>query len=126
MNQRNLSDWPEKEKKAGKAFAQAWETFFADRGHEDTAVTNELGVENEITALQNRVQESLLQYPNVVAVAEGTKMKNGQPTNTKCLVVYVSKKVPESKLKKAEIIPDEIDGIPLDVVEVGQIKTLPK
>lgn len=125
MNKQLSSDWPEKDKEAGEAMAQAWDTFFAEQEQEDTAVAASLDSVSDVAALQNRVQENLLSYPNVVAVAEGYKMKDGKPTNQKCLVVYVDKKVAKGKLKKDEIIPDEIDGIPLDVVEVGPIETLP-
>jgi hypothetical protein len=42
----------------------------------------------------------------------------------KCFRVYVSKKVPLNQLKIEDIIPQSIDGIPTDVVEVGLLRSL--
>jgi len=41
-----------------------------------------------------------------------------------CFRVYVSKKVPIEQLKVEDIIPQSIDGIPTDVVEIGELKAL--
>jgi len=40
-------------------------------------------------------------------------------------VVYVSRKLPKSKLGASELLPREIDGVPVDVVEVGKVEPLP-
>jgi hypothetical protein len=34
-------------------------------------------------------------------------------------------KNPKSKLKKGEILPRKIEGVPVDVVEVGKVEPLP-
>jgi len=39
--------------------------------------------------------------------------------------VLVKRKLPKSKLRKTEILPREIEGVPIDVVEVGKIEPLP-
>jgi hypothetical protein len=36
----------------------------------------------------------------------------------------VERKIPRAKLDKSEILPSEIEGIPVDVVEVGKVETL--
>ena len=66
----------------------------------------------------------LLKYPNVVGYSNQLLPKIFKGTETKELAirVYVIKKVPESNLKKEEIIPKRIDGIPTDVVETGKIE----
>jgi hypothetical protein len=66
-----------------------------------------------------------MSYPNVVGVADGIKAKRGEPTGERCLVVLVKRKLPKSKLGKTEILPREIEGVPIDVVEVGKIEPLP-
>jgi len=42
----------------------------------------------------------------------------------KCFRVYVSKKLPVEQLSIEDIIPQSIDGIPIDVVEIGELKAL--
>lgn len=77
-----------------------------------------------LAALQTRVQARLMAYPNVVAVSIGTRTKGGQPTGERCLVVYVTRKVPRSALSGTEVLPAEIEGVPVDVVEVGEVRPL--
>jgi len=43
-----------------------------------------------------------------------------------CLRVYVTRKVAISSLKAEDVIPREVGGIPVDVVEIGEISALPK
>jgi len=78
----------------------------------------------KLAAVQSRHEATLMGYPNVVGVAAGTRTRGGQPTNERCLVVYVTKKVPRSALAKAVILPKQIEGVPVDVVEVGEVKPL--
>ncbi len=66
-----------------------------------------------------------MRYPNVVGVAPGVRMVQGKPTGERCLVVYVERKIPRTKLKEDEILPREIEGVPVDVVEVGRVDALP-
>lgn len=66
---------------------------------------------------------SLLKYPNVVGFSNQLmpRISKGVETKELAIRVYVIKKVPESQLKKEEIIPKSIDGVPTDVVETGKI-----
>lgn len=61
--------------------------------------------------------QQLLQFPNVLNTAVGTKFKNGQDTKVPAIVVYVSKKVREVDLAPQDIIPKELEGVPTDVME---------
>lgn len=61
--------------------------------------------------------QRLLDFPNVLNTAIGTKVKNGEDTKIPAIVVYVSKKVGEAELAAEHIIPKELEGIPTDVVE---------
>jgi len=65
----------------------------------------------------------LLKYPNVVGFSNQLMpiISKGVETKEFGIRVYVIKKVPESQLKKEEIIPKSIDGVPTDVVEIGKI-----
>lgn len=77
-----------------------------------------------LEAIQARHQATLMGYPNVIGVATGTRSRGGQPTGERCLVVYVTRKVPRSALSPAQILPTEIEGVPVDVVEVGEVRPL--
>jgi hypothetical protein len=51
-------------------------------------------------------------------------MRRGKPTNEHVITVLVSRKVPRKSLTKSSLLPSQIDGIPIDVVEVGPIEAL--
>jgi hypothetical protein len=61
-------------------------------------------------------------FPNVVAVGVGTKYVAGRPTETWCISVAVSRKVSSGTLAAADRIPSEIDGVPTDVFESGEMQ----
>lgn len=54
----------------------------------------------------------------------GYRWTEGQPTKELCVRVHVAKKVPASDLTEAEILPAEIDGVALDVIESDYATTL--
>ncbi len=67
-------------------------------------------------------EAELLRKPNVVAVGIGYRTRAGQRTDEVCIVVSVTRKVPASQLKRADLLPAAIEGIPIDVVETGVIR----
>ena len=77
-----------------------------------------------ILAVKDIHEDDLLSKANVVGVAIGFRQKNGQSTDTLALVVMVSSKVPQSTLSPEDQIPVSIDGIPIDVQEIGEISAL--
>ena len=68
----------------------------------------------------------LNKYPNVVGWSNKlrNKIKGGRELPIPSIRIYVTKKLPESMLRKDEIIPKVVEGIPTDVVEIGRIKAL--
>jgi len=84
-------------------------------------------LENHMTIERiQQVKEShqawLLSRPHVVGVGTGLRHKDGKRTSELVLVVMVDKKVPSILLSEQDLIPSEIDGVPVDVKEVGGIK----
>lgn len=69
--------------------------------------------------VQNKYTEMLLRIPHVVGVAVGLEKKNGAYTGDVCLVVMVDQKRPASALAPNEMIPSELDGVKVDVQEIG-------
>jgi hypothetical protein len=47
-----------------------------------------------------------------------------RPSGRKAIRIYVAKKKPKSELSEDQILPDTLDGIPVDVVEIGKPKLL--
>jgi hypothetical protein len=66
----------------------------------------------------------LMQKANVVGVGKGLKMVKGVRTEQSSITVLVKEKVTLSSLKSSDIIPEEINGIPTDVFEVGELRLL--
>ncbi len=81
------------------------------------------GIE-EIRAVKDRHGESLLEKENVVGLGIGYKEVEGQETGLLSLVVMVRKKESPSQLDATDLIPSEIEGVPIDVKEVGEIVAL--
>ena len=78
----------------------------------------------QIKAVKARYETKLMGLANVVGVAVGFKYKDGQLTDELAVVVNVIQKKPLAELAKRDIVPVELDGVPTDVQEVGQIKAL--
>ena len=120
-------DWSKEQKAKGEQMREAWEEFFsAAKSGKEISEEPLLGREEETRIIQvlARHEAELLRYPNVVAVAQGIRTKGGKPTGEPCITVYVEKKIPLSKLDKSAILPSDIEGIPVDVVEIGKVEAL--
>ncbi len=66
-------------------------------------------------------EAELLRMTNVVGVGVGLRTRGGRRQREVALVVMVRQKVPRTMLAEADVLPAEIDGVPVDVVEVGDI-----
>ena len=120
--------WNKAQREEGERQRQAWETFFSENERtEEAAKAFSLGSPEALkqAEVRTRHEAELLRYPNVVGVDEGIRTKDGVPTGERCLVVYVERKVPRDQLAEAEILPGEIEGVSVDVVETGEITPLP-
>jgi hypothetical protein len=119
--------WTDEQIEAGDKNRQAWEEYFsaAEPGKAGADPYNLKG-EDAVKAaeIRARYEAELLRYPNVVAVGEGIQTKRGKPTGRSCIVVFVERKLPPDKLGEDELLPEELEGIPVDVVEAGRIVAL--
>lgn len=75
-------------------------------------------------AVKRRHEADLLRLPNVVAVGVGRRVRGGAFTDEVCIVVSVRKKTPAAQLDRRDLIPAVLDGVPVDVVEAGEITAL--
>jgi hypothetical protein len=71
-----------------------------------------------------RHEASLLAKANVVGVGVGFREQGGTLTDEVALVVNVTRKLPVTQLSPQDVIPDNIEGIPVDVRETGIIWAL--
>lgn len=120
-------DWSEEEKAEGARRRQAWEQFFSATRTEKEISKPPFPTREEevrITEIRTRYETKLLRYPNVVGVAEGIRTRQGKPTGEPCVVVYVERKIARTELEPGEILPSDIEGIPVDVVEIGKVEFL--
>lgn len=88
-------------------------------------ISKKLEVQSEIEkarAVKAAHKDMLLAKANVVGVGVGFRQIDGQPTSTIAIIVTVKEKVPQVLLAPEDLIPGEIDGVPVDVVEVGELK----
>jgi hypothetical protein len=77
--------------------------------------------ESENLEIKNRAAERLLGQPGVVAVGLGSKEVGDEPTGELAIKVFVKVKRAPRDVPPEELIPPEIDGIPTDVIESGEI-----
>jgi hypothetical protein len=74
-----------------------------------------------IRVVKQTYEGQLMAMANVVGVGIGFRTCQGVRTNDPALVVMVSRKIPPEMLRPEERIPVELDGVPVDVQEVGPI-----
>jgi len=72
--------------------------------------------------LKNEMEQELLKKANVVGVGVGFRQKGGESTGEVALIVMVRKKVSNLMLPPEDRIPAEINDVPIDVLEVGQLQ----
>ena len=73
----------------------------------------------QVVEVQARYTEILMKKRHVVGVAAGLRKREGHVTSEICLVVMVDKKMDAEDLDDDDRIPKEIDGICVDVQEMG-------
>jgi hypothetical protein len=66
-------------------------------------------------------EKSLLAKENVVGVGVGIRKREGVYTGEVAVIVMVRRKLPRIEVLEEDLLPEEIDGIPIDVQEVGAI-----
>lgn len=107
------------ERAAGERVRDTWHRFFRERERSGATWTVEDSA--RVADAQSRHEHELLARANVVGVATGLKMTAGEPTDEWSVTVLVERKMPATELSPADLVPDSVDGVPTDVVEVGPI-----
>lgn len=69
-------------------------------------------------------EHELMRKANVVGVGIGFRRRRGELTDEPAIVVSVTHKVPRSKLNTEDVVPRELDGVPVDIEAVGRLRAL--
>jgi hypothetical protein len=80
--------------------------------------------QNRAIDVKRRHERELLRKANVVAVGVGYCMRAGVQTKQIGIIVSVRNKEPLEKLNPNDVIPHQIEDVPVDVVETGPIRAL--
>lgn len=121
MAPRKLKKWKSNQVKRGKKSAEEWQSFL-DR-LDEVERGDEIEETSKVGAAIERHEDEILKLPNVAGLGASLKEKEGKPSSKIALTVFVEKKESKRKLKDSAV-PEEIDGVETDVVEVGRLEPL--
>ena len=120
-----MKQFSDRERKAGESLRNTWQSFAKSKRGQDVIPRPEAVIESAMIAeTQAKNERELMAKDNVVGVGVGLKTKGGKPSENWCVLVLVEKKVAKDKLSKAALVPEMIDGVPTDVIEVGPVEAL--
>jgi hypothetical protein len=76
---------------------------------------------SEARTILNLHRDDLMAKENVVGVGVGFRPVEGSDEREIAIVVMVARKLPKSKLADDDLIPQNLEGIRVDVREVGKL-----
>ena len=76
------------------------------------------------TLVQNKYTTDLMKKKHVVGVAIGLAQKGGVSSGEVSLVVMVDKKLPLDQIEANDRVPAQLDGVRVDVQEIGVPRAL--
>jgi hypothetical protein len=85
-------------------------------------MTNNDALVERAKAVKARHAGRLMALPGVVGVGVGLRQRGGRSTDEVAIVVMVERKLPVDRLSSAEALPAELEGVPVDVQETGEIR----
>lgn len=69
-------------------------------------------------------ETELMRKANVVGVGIGLRKREGESTDEPAIVVSVTRKIPSCQLDAQDEIPPDLEGVPVDVQAVGELRAL--
>ena len=78
----------------------------------------------KVQRVKEKYVKQLMSLKNVVSVGIGRKRVQGREIEELAIVVSVTQKLPHTLIKKSDLIPQTLDGVKTDVIEVGKIRAL--
>lgn len=116
--------WPADDIAAGDRMADRWRTFASSTGDDASSAAPFGAGQAQAAQVLARHQDALMAYPNVVAVSDGV-CTTGADAGRACINVYVREKVAPDKLSDTQKLPETLEGVRIEVIEAGEIGTLP-
>ncbi len=77
-----------------------------------------------VAQVKERHTPTILRKPNVIGIGVGWKRIGGMRREEYSIIVLVRRKIPLAGLEPHAVVPPQLDGIPTDVVEVGELRAL--
>jgi hypothetical protein len=77
---------------------------------------------DRLRAVKTAYETDLMRKAHVVGVGIGLRQIGGKPTGEPAIVVSVVQKIPSSQLAPGDVIPRELEGMPVDVQAVGELR----
>lgn len=71
-----------------------------------------------------RTRDFFLNKENVIGVGVGMKQVGFDRTQQPSVIVFVEKKLDKKNLSRNQMIPQQIDGVVTDVIEIGKVRLL--
>ncbi len=68
----------------------------------------------------------LAECKGAIGVDVGKKKVKGVTTDQNCIIVFVERKLPQQELTANEAVPEQIEGVPTDVVECRNVWPTPR
>lgn len=101
----------------GINMAQETTTSPTEENFTATKSTDRIPADVDVIDLIETAKEQLYHDPNIVGVGIGPRRRDDEIEHDEItLIVYVKEKLPEDAVKTDNLVPEEIDGIPTDVV----------
>lgn len=76
--------------------------------------------DEELFAIKERAAEQLMRIPGVTGVGLGGRETAGRPMGEISIKVFVSEKRPRAEVPPDEVIPETFEGVPTDVIALGE------
>ena len=76
----------------------------------------------KVQAVKRAYAAELMNKPNVVGIGIGYRMAHGERTDQIAIIVLVNAKLPAAGMAPGDLLPREIEGVPVDVQEVGSLR----
>lgn len=80
--------------------------------------------EAKVSQVRERYTQAIFDKPNVVGVGTGYKVTQGKQTSELCVIALVRQKVPKAGLQPDALVPDRLEDIGTDVIEIGVPRAL--
>jgi len=86
-------------------------------GRKDAPGREQQKVVDRAKSIKEKHADRLKRFPNVIGVGVGHEIVGGKRTDRVAIRVYVRKKLPKDQLAPDAVLPDTLDGFPVDVIE---------